>query len=539
MKNKLLLSITTALTLSIIPNINFAQAPDLGTAANFVLFTSDGAMGNTGITHLTGNVGSNNGSSTGFGNVNGSMLNNNGATATAAADLLTAYNNLNGTAATFFPAPLLGNGDTLIEGVYSISADATLSDTLHFDAQGDPNAVFIIKIQAPLSTNANSYISLLNGALACNVFWKVEGLVSMAAGTTMRGNIIANNAAIQMSSGVTLEGRALSTTGAVSVDNVLAYLPTGCGSPVLSGPSAPVLNAVSCFAIFSSDGDVANSGISTINGDIGSNTGLATGFDSSTVNGTVHPIPDGATSAAAADLLNVYSYLNTLPYDIELLYPAQFGNSLVLTPHTYIMNAATVFTDTLFLNSEGNNDAVFVIKINGALITSTYAVVKLTNGTKAENVFWLVEGAVEINDYSTMVGTVISNNGAVSLTTGATIDGRALTTTGAVGTAAINAVSATIPSNCMTVGVESHAASNAVAFYPNPFRSSMVVNINDASQSNSNVLRMYNTLGTQVMHVMLTAETTTLETNLPSGVYFYQVSGANGFVQSGTLISQQ
>ena len=49
------------------------------------------------------------------------MHDNNGASAQCAADLLIAYNQLNSTVPTFFPAPLLGNGDTLIAGVYSIS----------------------------------------------------------------------------------------------------------------------------------------------------------------------------------------------------------------------------------------------------------------------------------------------------------------------------------------------------------------------------------------------------------------------------------
>ncbi len=77
-------------------------------------FSSNGAVTNTGISQLTGNVGTNNGSSTGFGNVNGVMDDNNGASATCAADLLSAYNQLNADIPTFFPAPLLGNGDTLV-----------------------------------------------------------------------------------------------------------------------------------------------------------------------------------------------------------------------------------------------------------------------------------------------------------------------------------------------------------------------------------------------------------------------------------------
>ncbi|MGA3015209.1 MAG: ice-binding family protein, partial [Bacteroidales bacterium] len=345
MKTILLNALITAMLL-LITILTFAQAPPLGTAANFVLFTTVGAVTNTGISQVTGNVGTNSGSSTGFGNVNGIMCDNDNASAQCAADLLIAYNQLNNTTATFFPSVLLGNGQTFIAGVYSVSGAATLNSDLILDAQGNAGAVFIIQIQGSFSTNANAKIKLVNGALACNVFWKVEGLVSMASGTTMRGTVIANNAAINMNSGDTLEGRALSTTGAITVDGVLAYTPIGCRSPVLTGPIAPALASTACYALFSADGPVSNSGITYVTGDVGTNVGLTTGFDPLLVTGIIHPIPDSSTARCAADLSNVYNYLNTLPYDIELLYPAQFGNNLVLTPHTYLLNAATVFTDT-------------------------------------------------------------------------------------------------------------------------------------------------------------------------------------------------
>ena len=429
-------------------NFTFAQAPPLGTAANFVLFSSTGALSNTGISQLTGNVGTDNGAISGFGNVNGQMHNADGATAQCAADLLTAYNILNSTVANFFPAPLLGNGQVFIEGVYSIAAAATLNLDLILDAQGNTNAVFIIMIGGPLSTNANSKVKLINGALACNVYWKVEGLVSMAPGTSMKGTVIANNAAIVMNGNDTLEGRALSTTGAITIDGTMAYTPVGCGSAILTGPAAPDLLSTACYTLFTSNGSLSNSGVTNVTGDVGTNVGLTTGFNPLFVDGAVHPIPDGSTAAAASDLITVYDYLNLLPYDIELLYPAQFGQNLVLTPHTYLLNAATTFTDTLYLNAMGDTNAVFVFQINGALSTSTFANVVLTNGTKAKNVFWKIDGAVGINDYTMMVGTLVANNGAISLNTGVQLNGRALTTTGAFTTAAITAIAT---AGCSTV----------------------------------------------------------------------------------------
>ncbi len=536
-----LLCITSVIALFSFPALVFAQ-PALGTAVEFVLFSSNGAVTNTGISHLTGNVGTNSGSSTGFGNVNGKMHDNDGASAQCSADLLIAYNQLNSTVPTNFPAPLLGNGQVLIAGVYSIAGAATLNLTLVLDAQNDPNAVFIFQVQGPLSTNADAKVQLVNGALACNVYWKVEGLVSMASGTTMRGTIIANNAAINMSTGDTLEGRALSTTGAVTVNGVMAYTPIGCGSPVLTGPAAPTLGSAGCYAIFSSNGAVSNSGVTTVTGDVGSNNGPVTGYNPGLINGTLHTVPDASTAACAADLLIAYNYINVLPYDIELLYPAQFGNNLVLTPHTYVMNGAVTFTDTLFLDALDNSAAVFVIQVFGAFSTSTYSKVVLVNGAQAENVYWKVEGAVSINDYSVFCGTLICNNGALgAINTGVVLNGRALTTSGALSTTAVNAVASPIPSNCATLGISGgNVETNpAVTIYPNPFATAATIVLNDASLVNNCELRVCDVLGQEVIFTALTQQSTLLDKSvLPSGVYFFSITTAGNIIQSGRIISQ-
>jgi hypothetical protein len=465
------------------------------------------------------------------------MNDNNGASALASTDLLIAYNQLNSTVSAFFPAPLLGNGQILTPGIYSIAGAATLNSDLTLNGQGNPNAVFIIKISGPLSTNSGAKVKLINSAQACNVFWKIEGLVSMAAGTSMKGTVIVNNAAINMSAGDTLEGRALSTNGAVTVSGAMIYTPIGCGSATLTGPAAPNLASTACYALFTASGPITNSGITNVLGDVGTNVGLCTGFNTLNVNGTVHPIPDGSTAACAADLGNVYTYLNTLPYDIELLYPAQFGNNLVLTPHTYVMNAATSLTDTLFLNGQGNANAVFVIQINGALSTSTYAKVILTNSTQSKNVFWLVNGAVNINNYSVFRGTIVANNGAVSLNTGVTLDGRAFTTTG---TFLTDAMTATMPAGCLGMSVADYDISvNLLSIYPNPFEDQLNITINATSPVDNAEFILYNALGEVVCMRAITKQAARFGTeNLPSGIYFYKMLVDHKTVQSGRLISQ-
>ena len=531
----------TAVILLIIPSLNFAQqAPPLGTVANFVLFSANGAVSNTGISQLTGNVGTNTGSSTNFGNVNGIMCDQDVASAQCAVDLLKAYDSLNVAIPTFHPASTLGDGDTLIAGVYSISAAATLDGILTLNAKGNENAVFIFQIAGAFSTAAGSKVKLINKAIACNVFWKVEGEIIMATGTTMRGTVIANNAAIQMNTGDTLEGRALSTDGQVTVNGVLAYTPIGCGSPVLTGPTAPVLASTACFAIFSSDGAVTNSLTTHVIGDVGTNGGLTSGFNPLLVTGTIDTIPNSTTATCATDLLNVYNYLDTAHYDIELLYPAQFGNNLVLTPHTYVMNGATTFTDTLYLNALNDSNAVFILQLNGALSTSTYSKVILINKAKARNIYWMVNGAVQISDYSIFNGTIVAD-AAVSILKGVSINGRVLTTVGTLITDSIQVNAPLEPGDCITVGIikQLEASNEEITIYPNPFIMSTNIMINNMSQFNNYELMIYNELGENVMNTTLTKQVTTIETsNLSSGIYFYKVIGNDKTIQSGKLVSQ-
>ncbi len=532
-----------AALLLIAPTLSSAQLPSLGTAANFVLFSTDGAVSNSGISQITGNVGTNTGSCTAFGNVNGVMHDIDGASAACAADLLIAYNFLNAATPGYFPAPALGNGTTLTAGVYKVTGASTINLDLILDGESNANALFIFQIQGSLSTNANAKIKLINGAQACNVFWKVEGLVSLATGTTFRGTLIANNAAITTYTGDTVEGRLLSTAGAVTVDGLLAYTPIGCGSPVLNGPIPPVLGATACYMLFSGNGAVSNTGITNITGDVGTNVGFTTGFDPLTVTGTIHSIPDASTAQCAADLLIAYNYLNTLPYDIELLYPAEFGRDLVLTPHTYLMGGAATFTDTLYLNAQWNSNAVFVIKINGALSTSTYSKVILVNGALAENVYWLVEGAVSINNYSVFCGTIVCNNGALgAINTGVTLYGRALTTAGALTTTAISAFATQLPMDCISVGIDNYTKGDVaeiITIFPNPFTDVISVFVNDLSLVNHSSIKVYNSFGAVVLNHTLSTQTTIIEKdNLPAGIYFYFVSDGSKTIQSGKLVSQ-
>ena len=202
--------------------------PNLGTVGNFTLFTTNGAVGNTGFSQITGNIGTNVGAITGFGtsNVIGTMQVADAVTAQCSIDLQEAYNQLSNTPATSTShAPSFGTGETLNAGVYYVGSAGSVAGSLTLDGQGNPAAVFIFKFNGAFSTGAATTVSLVNGATACNVFWVAEGAVAMGASTIMKGTLISNNGAISMAAGGNLEGRMFSTTGAVAVDAVAAYLP--------------------------------------------------------------------------------------------------------------------------------------------------------------------------------------------------------------------------------------------------------------------------------------------------------------------------
>lgn len=527
---------TTLILLTALSFIASAQRPELGKAASFVLFSSNGPISNTGNSFITGNVGTNNGSSTAFGNVNGVIHDGDSVSIAASTDLLIAYNNLNAAIPTFFPSSLMGNGLVFVPGVYSIPSAASLNATLYLDAQSNPDAVFIIQIGGPFSSAVDAKVRLINGALACNVFWKVEGKVSLASNTTMVGTIIANNAAIEMNVGDTLVGRALSTTGAITISGVRIDKPIGCGSILLTGPDAPDLGKSECYSLFSANGAISNTGVSTFTGDVGSNNGAVSGFDPLTVNGALHLIPNTSTANAAAELLIAYTYLNTLNHDIELLYPAQFGHGLVLTPHTYLLDAATNFTDTLYLDAQGNSDAVFVMKVNGAFSTSTYAKVILINEAKAENVYWKIEGALNINDYSEFKGTIICNNAAQSnIMAHVNIIGRVLVNTGAIAVNEVSIAPAVVSANCLSSGIELSISDN-VKIYPNPFTDFLSIT-NESSDDSSIEFVLYNSVGQLMENIKLTDIKTLVNTSVyPKGFYFYSIITNNSLTQTGKLI---
>jgi hypothetical protein len=192
---------------------------------------------------------------------------------------------------------------------------------------------------------------------------------------------------------------------------------------------SPRLRSTSAFALFTSVGTFTNKGITKIYGNVGTNSGAYKG-DSLTIIGNIH-VANAASLQASKDLDSVYSEVTSLTCD-SLISGAALGNNRVLGPNiVYCISKSVTLTGNLYLDAKNDPGSVFIIKIEGALSTSTKSNVIMLNGGSPCNVFWQINGAFSLGKMATFKGTLLVN-GAINLLKGAFLDGRALTKSAAI-----------------------------------------------------------------------------------------------------------
>jgi hypothetical protein len=149
---------------------------------------------------------------------------------TAKNDLTAAYDDAAGrTPVATVPTEL--GGTTVVAGVYD-SASTTFGITagagpLVIDGQNDPSSVFIFQAGfngTGLNVGPGSTVSLVNGAQACNVFWRVD-TANIDTTANFKGSILALNS-ITVANGATIEGRLLARNGNVTLINDTITVPT-------------------------------------------------------------------------------------------------------------------------------------------------------------------------------------------------------------------------------------------------------------------------------------------------------------------------
>jgi hypothetical protein len=113
------------------------------------------------------------------------------------------------------PMPTEIGGTTFTPGVYTHALAITIASSsankVYLDAQDNPDAVFVFNVGTTLTTCAGSEIVLLNGAKKDHVFWVLGTALTMGAGSTMVGNVLAGTA-ITIGINGKIEGRAIAQT---------------------------------------------------------------------------------------------------------------------------------------------------------------------------------------------------------------------------------------------------------------------------------------------------------------------------------------
>ena len=207
---------------------------------------------------------------------------------------------------------------------------------------------------------------------------------------------------------------------------LLSFPKTSLGQAV-----APPLGAASSFVMFTAVGSFDNVGPSVIKGDIGTNAGAFSGFPPGVVTGSIH-VADTRSTQAATDVQAAFAHMSNIACVVPLaVYGGPVSNPQVLTPNSYCVGAATTLAGSLILDGQNNPNALFFLRVSGALTTGEGSTVTLINGASLSNIYWQVTGRVDLGKNSTFRGTLIVD-GAINLVQGATLLGRGLTRAGAI-----------------------------------------------------------------------------------------------------------
>ena len=212
------------------------------------------------------------------------------------------------------------------------------------------------------------------------------------------------------------------------------------------------LGTASQFALISSS-DITNIPTSSITGDVGITPGVRSsisGLTAPEVSGTIYASDDAAPVPAmliAAKNDAEAAYLNAVAAVRGTPTPAEGNlNGLTFTPGLYNSGSSIEISPGgfLYLDAQGDANAIFVIRSATSITTEATSEVVLTGSAKAKNIYWVAGSAITLGTNSKMKGTLIAST-SISLLTGARLDGRALIQRAAAGQISLDQNTIVVP----------------------------------------------------------------------------------------------
>ena len=320
---------------------------------------------------------------------------------------------------------------------------------------------------------------------------------------------------------------------------------------------APVNLGTSGDFVILAETQITATGTTHITGDIGISPAAATfiqGFDlilpassafstSAMVTGKIYapgyadPTPANLTTAVL-NMGTAYTDAAGRPNNATELYT---GN---LTGQTFTRGVykwgTGVQIDAGGVTISGSPTDVWIFQIAQNLTVASGAIVHLSGGALASNIFWQVAGQVNLGTTAQMEGIILCQT-QIALNTGATLEGRALAQT-----------AVTLIANAVTKPTTTNVTDNSLTpqkfallqNYPNPFNPSTQIQYSLAKAAQVS-LKVYNVLGTEVATLVngrqeagsytVPFNTSNGTHSLSSGVYLYRLESGS-FVSTKRLI---
>jgi len=170
----------------------------------------------------------------------------------------------------------------------------------------------------------------------------------------------------------------------------------------------------------------------------GEDANISVGDQSNVVEVPIRPADTSSgfsTAQGKIDLQDIYNDVIALPVT-DATHAAAFLNE-TLTPNVYRVAGAITVTGTITLDGQGDTNSIFIIRSGAAVAVAVSANIVLTNGARAENVYWIAEtSTLTVGANANVIGNLIANVGAASLGVGCTLTGRVLSNSGAVSASA-------------------------------------------------------------------------------------------------------
>ncbi|MHB8872906.1 MAG: Ig-like domain-containing protein [Myxococcaceae bacterium] len=257
-----------------------------------------------------------------------------------------------------------------------------------------------------------------------------QGLVAISGAVTF--DALTNTGKFSPASplGLSLVYTATITTGAkdaagvaLAADYVWSFTTGACSQAPID-----LLSAANFVVLAGST--VTNTGPTTVTGDVGVSPGTAvTGFPPGAIVGALHA-GDPTSAQGIADLTTAYNEAAG-----RSLCPVTVAGNLggqTLAPGLYKSTSSlAISSGDLTLDAQGDGNAVFIFQMASTFTTTAGRQVILAGGAKSANIFWQVGSSATLGTTTAFHGTIMADQ-AVTLNTGATLNGRALARIAAV-----------------------------------------------------------------------------------------------------------